>query len=238
MSETAKSEINQMFKVGAHLGYARTRRHPSIKTYIFGSKNETEIFDLAKTQDFLEEAKSFVFELGKTGKQLLFVGTKPEIREIVRQAASVLEAPYVVERWIGGTLTNATEIRKRVDRLIDLKTRESKGELAVYTKREQGKFSKEQKDLARFFDGLVSMKDLPKGLFLIDSREEETALREAQRVGVPVVALCNSDCDISKIDYPIVCNDASRSSVSYFVSKIVEAYQAGRGGKPSEPIPT
>ena len=229
------SLFDQMFRVGAHLGYSRTRRHPSTKPYILGTKNNIEIIDLDKISLQLEEAKAFVAELGRSNKPMLFVGTKPEIRKTIKQTAESIGQPYVTERWVGGTLTNSSEIRKRVDRLVDFRLKEEKGELNVYTKRERGVITKEMEDLTHLFGGIISLKELPKALLVADSREESIAVAEAKRLGIPVVSLSNSDCDIHSINYPIVCNDANRASVTFFIEMLAEAYRIGRDNKTVEP---
>ena len=229
------SLFDQMFRVGAHLGYSRTRRHPSTKPYILGTKNNIEIIDLDKISLQLEEAKAFVAELGRSNKPVLFVGTKPEIRKTIKQTAESIGQPYVTERWVGGTLTNSSEIRKRVDRLVDFRLKEEKGELNVYTKRERGVITKEMEDLTHLFGGIISLKELPKALLVADSREESIAVAEAKRLGIPVVSLSNSDCDIHSINYPIVCNDANRASVTFFIEMLAEAYRIGRDNKTVEP---
>ena len=227
-----KEIIDQMFKVGAHFGYSKRRRHASVKPYIFGVKNQVEIFDLEKTSLLLEEAMTFVAELGRTGKTILFVGNKPEIKDIVKLAAEKIGAPYVAERWIGCTLTNSSEIRKRVNRMVHLKSEKAKGGLDVYTKKERGQLDKEIVDLERFFGGIVDMVEAPKAFFIVDSREEKIAADEARKAKVPLISLSSSDCDIRGIDYPIVGNDASRASVKFFVDKIINAYEDGKKNKP------
>lgn len=220
--------VDELFKAGAHFGFVRSRRHPSTKPYIFGSKNRVEIFDLEKTEVALEKALDFVKKLGAAHSSILFVGGKGEARTALKAGAESLGMPFVDGRWIGGTLTNFTQIKKRVQKLEDLTTQKEKGELAKYTKRERMLIDKEIENLKRFFEGLTAMKDLPKALFVIDSKKEEIAIKEAKEKGIPVVALCGSDCDITLVDYAIPANDASVTSIAFFVNKIVEAYDMGK----------
>lgn len=225
--------IEQMFSAGAHFGYSRSRRHPSVSPLIFGAKNRVEIFDLEKTKEFLEKAKAFMTALAQDGKQFLLVGGKNEAREAIRNAAARLGMPYVAGRWIGGTLTNFKEIRGRIDKFLDLSGKREKGELGKYTKKERLLIDREIADLERFFGGLVSMKELPKALFVIDPKHEHTAVAEAKKTGVPVVALLGSDCDLRGVAYPIPGNDAAIGSIGFFVSQITEAYEKGLAVRPA-----
>lgn len=227
MSEERTAEYKEMFEAGAHFGYSKTRRHPSIKPFIFGVKNQFEIIDLEKTEDMLRNALAFVSKLGSEKKKILFVGNKPDIRAIVRGGAERAGLPFVAERWIGGTLTNFDQIKKRTSRLVQLKDEKAKGGLDKYTKKEQNVIGKEMSDLERFFSGIVSMDRLPHALFAIDSNAEETAIVEARKLGIPVISISNSDCDIRNIDYPIVGNDNTQKSVKFFVDKVVDAYLSG-----------
>jgi small subunit ribosomal protein S2 len=220
--------VSELFKVGAHFGFVRARRHPSVKPYIFGVKNRIEIFDLEKTNEALQAALEFIKNLGSTGSTILFVGGKGEARFAVKAAAESLDMPYVDGRWIGGTLTNFPQIKKRVAKLQDLTTQKEKGELAKYTKRERMLIDKEIENLKRFFEGLIPMKELPKALFVVDSRKEDIAVREARDKGIPVIALCGSDCDITLVDYAIPANDASVASIKFFMEKVGQAYEAGK----------
>ena len=216
--------IDSMFKAGAHFGFSRTRRHPSVTPYIFGVKNKVEIFDLEKTSVLLEKAKEFVISLAKEGKTILFVGGKSEARSAIKIGALSINMPYVDGRWIGGTLTNFVQIRKRVEKLERLTSEKEKGELAKYTKKERLLIDREIANLERFFSGVVSMKDLPKALFIVDPKKEKSALQEAKDMKIPVICLAGSDCNIKGIDFPIIGNDASQTSIQFFTSEITKAY--------------
>ncbi|HAS85139.1 MAG TPA: 30S ribosomal protein S2 [Candidatus Yonathbacteria bacterium] len=230
MTKTVENKelITEMFAAGAHFGYSRSRRHPSAKAFIFGTKNGIEIMDLEKTSVELENAKAFVKTLAKGGKQILFVGTKSESKKVVEDGASSIDMPFVAERWVGGVLTNFPEIKKRVALLEDLRSKKEKGELAMYTKKERSLIDKDIERLERNFAGIVSMKDTPAAMFVVDPRKESIAVKEAKHLGIPVVALASSDCNIKEIDFPIPGNDSSVSSVSFFVSQIVVAFKEGR----------
>lgn len=224
MSTTNNPKIENMFKAGAHFGFSKTRRHPTVTPYIFGVKNKVEIFDLEKTEVLVEKAKAFVESLAKEGKSILFVGGKSEARNAVKTGALSINMPYVDGRWIGGTLTNFMQIRKRVEKLERLTSEKEKGELAKYTKKERLLIDREIANLERFFTGIVSMKDLPKAVFVIDPKKEVTAVKEAQDMGIPVIALAGSDCNIKGLDFPMVGNDSSQTSVQFFVHEITKAY--------------
>jgi small subunit ribosomal protein S2 len=223
-----KKNIEDMFAIGAHFGLGRSRRHPTVASYIFGTKNDTDIFDLEKTEIMLEKAKAFVTSLAKDGKSILFVGGKKEASSTIKNAACSLNMPYVDSRWIGGSLSNFTQMRKRIDRYEKLVSDKEKGELAKYTKRERMLLDKEIASLEKMFLGIVSMKKLPSALFIIDPRYEKIAVKEAALMNIPVVALSNSDCNLLQINYPIIGNDASKASIQFFVEEIVKAYKAGK----------
>lgn len=217
-----------MFKAGVHFAYSRTRRHPSIEQFIFGAKNQVEIFDLEKVSELLENAKAVASKLGEARKPLLFVGGKNEARDIVRSAAERLGMPYVAGRWIGGTLTNFPEIKKRLARLEELEQKRMTGEFeGKYTKRERLMFDREIADLKASFGGIVGLSSLPGALFVIDSRRERIAIAEANVMKIPVIALMNSDCNLKEATYPIVGNDSARTSISFFIDEIVKAYEEG-----------
>jgi small subunit ribosomal protein S2 len=222
------SSVDAMFAVGAHFGLGRSRRNPSVTPYVFTVKNRTDIFDLEKTQKLLDTAKTFVVNLAKEGKTILFVGGKKEAASAVKAGAQTLGMPYVDGRWIGGSLTNFSQIRKRIDRYEKLISDREKGELAKYTKRERMLIDKEIAKLEKMYVGIVSMKKLPDALFIVDPRHEKSAVREAKRMNIPVLALANSDCDIAEIKYPIIGNDAAKLSIQFFMNEIVKAYESAK----------
>ncbi len=235
MTEEKKTKNNEtidaMFKAGAHFGYQKSRRDASTSSFIFGTKNKVEIIDLEKTNEQLEKALEFVKSLAKAGKQILFVGGKNEARNAIKIGAMSVDMPYVDGRWIGGAITNFPEIKKRIAKFEDLQKQKEKGELSKYTKKERLLIDREIENLDIMFSGIVSMKEAPKALFVIDPKKEFIAVAEAKKAGIPVVALANTDCNIKEIDFPIVANDASVSSISFFVSEIVKAYKAGKVAK-------
>lgn len=225
MSKT-NATVDSMFAVGAHFGYSKTRRHPSTAKFIFTTKNRSDIIDIEKTLVQLETAKAFVASLA--GKVILFVGTKPEARAITEAAAVKLSLPYAINRWVGGVLTNFPEIKKRIARLEDLRDKKAKGELDVYTKKERLLIDEEIADMEKNFAGIVSMKKMPDAMFVIDPKKEHIAVTEAHKMHIPVIALLNTDCDMKTVEYPILANDGSTSSIEFFVNEIVSAYEGAR----------
>ena len=222
------NDIEKMFKAGAHFGFAKSRRHPTAKPFILGAKNKVEIFDLEKTKVCLDKAKEFIKSIAEKNGMILFVGGKSEALDAIRKSADSINMPYVAGRWIGGTFTNFPQIKKRVDRLETLTSQREKGELSKYTKKERLLIDREIDTLNRFFAGIISMKESPKAMIVVDSKHESIAVTEARKVKIPVVAICGSDCDQNEVNYAIPGNDASRSSVAFFLSEIVEAYKEGR----------
>lgn len=232
MEETKNKEIiDAMFKAGAHFGFSKSRRHASVAPFIFGVKNRTEIINLEKTAEQLEKAVEFITKLAAEGKQVLFVGGKNEARHAIKNAALSIDMPVVAGRWVGGALSNFGEIRKRITKYEDLLSQREKGELVKYTKKERLLIDRQIDNLEKLFAGLVSMKDLPKAMFVIDPKKEFNAVAEAKKMKVPVIALAGTDCNISDIEYPIVGNDSSVSSVNYFASEIAKTYKKGKAPK-------
>jgi small subunit ribosomal protein S2 len=222
------TDIKTLFEAGAHFGFPRARRHPTAAPYIFGTKDRTDIFDLEMTEKRLEAARAFVSSLAMSGKQLLIVGGKQEALSIVKETAERIGAPYVAGRWIGGTLTNFKNIRKRIDLLQKLIAERESGELEKYTKKERLLIDREIEELLARFGGLVSMTELPGAMFVVDSRHEETAVKEANQLAIPVVGLSSSDCDFARVQYPVPANDTSVKSIRLIVGNIADAYAEGK----------
>ena len=220
--------IDALFSVGAHYGFVKSRRHPSVKKFILGVKNNIEIFDLTKTSKELEKVLSFVEGTGREKALVLWVGGKSEAREAIRKAGNELEMPYVAGRWIGGTLSNFTEIKKRILRLEELTTQREKGELGKYTKKERLLFDREIDKLFLYFGGLAQLKSLPKLLVVMDPKKEHIAVAEARKMRIPVVALASSDSNLFELDYVVPGNDSSRQSIGFVIQEIVNAYKKGR----------
>ncbi len=225
--------IEKMFKAGAHYGYSKTRRHPSVSKYIYATKNKGDIIDLEKTSIMLDEAILFIKNLGAQNKTVLFVGTKPEAKVITKEVAESLNMPYVIERWIGGTLSNFTEIKKRIIELENYQKDTATGGLDKYTKKERVVMAKKMEKLARYYTGLLGLKKAPDALFIVDAKSEHIAATESKKSGIPVISLVNSDSNIKSIDYPIVGNDAAIPSIKFFAETIRNAYKEGQVSTPA-----
>jgi small subunit ribosomal protein S2 len=234
VKENKDTVVEQMFKAGAHYGYSKTRRHPSVSKYIYATKNKGDIIDLEKTSDLLEEATKYVETLGSTGKVVLFVGTKPEAKTAIKSAAETLGMPYVVERWIGGTISNFVEIKKRITELENYQKDSVMGELDKYTKKERVVMAKKMEKLSRYYSGLIGLKKVPDALFIVDAKSEHIAATEAKKSNVTVISLVNSDSDIRGIDYPIVANDGVIPSIKFFASALAAAYKKGALSAPKQ----
>lgn len=234
--EKNQSTIDKLFAVGAHFGYAPSRRHPSVAPYIFGAKGGTELFDLERTSECLEEALAFVKTLAAGRKTILFVGGKAEGREALSRAAQRLGQPYVASRWIGGTLTNFSEIKKRINRLLELSDLRERGELAKFTKHERLLIDREIIDLTAMFGGLRGMTKLPDALFVVDPKQESGSVEEARQLKIPVIALLNSDCNKTLVTYPIPANDASMQTITHVLGEVAQTYESNVGAPPEAPV--
>lgn len=227
-ANTEGDVIGRMFAAGAHFAYSKSRRHPSVSPFIFGAKNHVEIFDLEETSKLFSAALDFIESLGKERAQMLLVGGKQEAKDAIRHAGERLGVPSVAGRWIGGTLTNYPQIKKRIDLMEKLVLERESGELGKYTKLERVLIDRKIADLERNFGGVRDLQPRPAALLVIDTKREHIAVAEARRIGVPVVALMNSDCDIADADYPILANDAGIASIQFTLNEVVEAYERGR----------
>jgi small subunit ribosomal protein S2 len=221
------SKITQdtLAKAGLQYGYSRTRRHPSVKPFIESNHNGVDFINLNKTEEQLQNALTFLKSMHSAGKVILFVGVKPEIRQVIKEVALSLNAPYIAERFIGGALTNFPQMKKRIDRLHDLLKKKETGELAVYTKKEQLLIQRDIDRLDRDFGGISALTNIPHVVVVVDPRHEAMCIKEASVCHIPVVALCNTDCKLDGIEYPIVGNDGSLTSVRYVLEAIKEALQ-------------
>jgi len=231
MSEnnTTPSLIDRMFKAGAHFGFSKSRRHPSVAPYLFGSKQGFDIFDLEKTSTLLEAACAFLKDAGAAGTRVLVVGTKEEIVDLVRTEAVRAGLPFVANRWVGGTLTNFSEMKKRVDHFLNLEKDRESGELdRKFTKKERVMLGREMDRLAHNFGGVLAMDHMPQILIVVDPRHEAIAVEEAHQARIPVVAIMSSDCNVRGVEKPVVVNDAHKASVSLALSELLAAYESGR----------
>ena len=223
----ADPELETMIKAGVHLGHAKSKDHPSMKEHIFGVRNTVSVLDLMKTKAMLAQAEEFLKECAGRGGLVLFVGTRPAARNAILEVATRTGMPYFTERWIGGALTNFKVIRKRVEYLEMLEKEKASGEFEKYTKKERMVRDEEIIRLKKLFDGLRRLTRLPDAVFVVDTTEDTTAVREARRMHVPVVALCDTNADARAVDHVIPSNDDALPAVRYMVARIGAAIEDG-----------
>lgn len=223
------SEFKRLFDTGAHFAQVKSRRHPSMKPFLVGTKGRQEIIDLVKTSEQLEAAKVVMAALAKEGKTVLFVGGKVEIAAFVKKAALGINAPYVAARWLGGTISNWSEIKKRVDRLAELTEKGATGALVKqHTKLELVMIGREEKRLTERLDGITTLTKKPDALLVVDTKHEKHAVKEANDAGIPIIAIMSSDCDLREATYPIIANDTSRETVGFILTELTEAFKKGQ----------
>lgn len=226
---TAGVGVDRLFETGAHFAQVKSRRHPSMKPFVIGQKSKVEIFDLVKTDEQLAKAKTALSALARDGKTVLFVGGKREASDLVKTAAISAHSPYVAGRWLGGTISNFVEIKKRIDRLADLVTKRDSGELAKqYTKLELVFIGREIDRLKLRLDGITALSKKPDAMVVVDTRHETHAVKEARQAGIPIIAIMSSDCDLAEATYPIVMNDSSREAVRLVLGELGGALLSGR----------
>jgi len=217
-----------MLRAGVHFGHQLSRRHPKMEPYLYGQRGGVSIINLERTKTALIQAASFVRDLVASGGTIIFIGTKRQARTIVQAAAQQAMMPYIVDRWIGGLLTNFNNVKQLITKLHDLKEQRASGGLQKYTKKEQLEFEREINRLDKLVGGLASLEKLPSAVMVIDVKYEKTAVREAQKVGVPVIALCDSNVNPIGIDYVIPGNDDASKSISLVMELLAEAVAEGR----------
>lgn len=220
--------LQELLEAGVHFGHQVRRGHPRMRPYIYGTKDGVSVIDLTQTEKYLKEASEYVYNLGKENKTLLFVGTKKQARPIVEQWAKQLEAPYLAQRWIGGFLTNLPEIQKNIKKLKEYLDQKAKGELAKYTKKEQLLLERKMSKLQKDFAGVMEMENLPDAVFVVDAVSDNIAIREANRLDIPIIAIADSNCDPTQIDYPVPGNDDAIKSIKILVGTIASVYKEGK----------
>jgi small subunit ribosomal protein S2 len=223
--------MKQLLEAGVHFGHQTRRWNPKMSRYIFTERNGIYIIDLQKTVKKVEEAYNFVRELASEGKTVLFVGTKKQAQDSVKEEAARSGQYFVNQRWLGGTLTNFSTIQKRIDRLTQLETMEEDGTFDVLPKKEVIVLRKEMERLEKFLGGIKGMKGLPGALFIIDPRKERIAVAEARKLGIPIVAIVDTNCDPDEIDYVIPGNDDAIRAVKLLTGKMADAIMEGRQGE-------
>ena len=236
--------MKSLLEAGVHFGHQRRRWNPKMKQYIFAHRNGIHIIDLQQTLHYLERAAEFVEEVAAQGKQIIFVGTKKQAQDTVSSESARCGAFHISTRWLGGTLTNFRTIQERIDHLVQLETRNEKGELQLLPKKEAMKLGEQITRLNRYLGGIKEMTEIPGALVVIDVGKEDIAVAEARRVGVPIVALVDTDGDPTFIDYPIPGNDDAIRSIRLVATRMADAFIDGTNrkaamdadiGEPDEP---
>ena len=225
----AQITINTLLKAGVHFGHQTRRWCPKMKPYIFGERNGIYILDLKQTIVDADKAYTFLKNLAAKGGTVLFVGTKKQAQEPVAAQAERCGMPYINNRWLGGVLTNFVTMRSRIERMTELEAMQEDGRMALLPKKEQSVLTKELEKLTKNLGGVREMKALPQALFVVDTKREEIAIREARRLKIPVVALLDTNSDPDVVDYGIPANDDAIRSVSLMCELIADAVLAGNG---------
>ncbi len=222
-------DMKDLLEAGAHFGHKTSRWHPKMAPYIHSKRNGIHIIDLSKTADGIERAMEFLTNTAATGKQILFVGTKRQAQDIVSEAAQATKQPYVTVRWLGGMITNWNTIGGRVKHLKDLEARMESGELANrYSKLEVQRFQEEIDELNRIYGGIKNLNGKPGALYVVDAITEANAIKEANKMNIPVVAIIDSNADPSKVTYPIPANDDAIKAISLITGYVRQAVEAGQ----------
>ena len=223
--------MKQLLEAGVHFGHQTRRWNPKMAEYIFTERNGIYIIDLQKTVKKLEEAYAFVRDLSMEGKSVLFVGTKKQAQDSVKEEAERAGAFYVNARWLGGMMTNFTTIQRRINRLKQLRAMEEDGTFDLLPKKEVIKLNLEIEKLEKFMGGIKEMKEMPGALFIVDPRKERIAVAEAKKLGIPIVAIVDTNCDPDEIDYVIPGNDDAIRAVKLIAGTIANAIIEGNEGK-------
>ena len=229
--------MKQLLEAGVHFGHQTRRWNPKMAQYIFTERNGIYIIDLQKTVGKLEEAYMFIREVAANGDEILFVGTKKQAQDSVKEEAIRCGMPYVNARWLGGMLTNFNTIKRRIKRLEQLKKMEADGTFDLLPKKEVIKLNLEIEKLEKFMGGIVNMKKQPAAMFIVDPRKERIAVQEAKKLGIPLVAVVDTNCDPDEIDYVIPGNDDAIRAVRLIAGAMADAIIEGRQGEQTEAAP-
>lgn len=229
-------EIKDLLEAGVHFGHQSSRWNPKMRKYIFAARNGIHVIDLQKTHKLLQEAQEAVRATVTAGNRVLFVCTKRQLRQIVEQEAERSGSFYITERWLGGMLTNFQTIKQQIRRLKDLERGIEEGAYEFYTKKEQLLLEREREKLNKYLAGVKDMGRLPGAIFVVDARKETIALKEANKLGIPVVAIADTNADPDSIDYPIPGNDDAIRSVALITGAIADAIEAARREMPDDQV--
>jgi small subunit ribosomal protein S2 len=226
---TVEVDIKQLLEAGAHFGHQTSRWHPKMAPYIHSKRDGNHIIDLTKTVNLLDKALDFLSQTSAAGKQILLVSTKRQAKDKVKQVADATNMPYVTERWMGGMLTNSATIGARIRRLKDLESRMISGELAArYSKLEVQRFQEEIDEMNHLYGGIKNMAAKPGAVFVVDMIHDSLAVKEAKKLGVPVVALADTNVDPSAVTYPIPCNDDATKTINLILDYVQKTIEAGQ----------
>ena len=223
--------MKQLLEAGVHFGHQTRRWNPKMAPYIFTERNGIYIIDLQKTVKKLDEAYMFVRDIAANGGEIFFVGTKKQAMDSIKEEAERCDMPYVNARWLGGMLTNFTTIRRRIKRLEQLKAMEEDGTFDLLPKKEVSKLRVEREKLEKFMGGIVNMRKQPEAMFIVDPRKERIAVLEAKKLGIPIVAIVDTNCDPDEIDYVIPGNDDAIRAVKLIAGAMADAVIEGRQGE-------
>lgn len=220
-------KVEEMFEAGVHFGHQVRRWHPKMEKFIYGVRRNIHIIDLEQTLSHLEKAAEYLHEVASQGGKIIFVGTKKQAAEVVKSEAENAGVMYVNQRWIGGTFTNFRTIKKNIDKLLKMLKDKESGEFMKYTKLERLMFDREIEKLQNTYGGIITMKDMPKAIVVVDPKREKTAVEEAQKVGIKVVAIVDTNTNPEGIDYVIPGNEDAVKSISVLMRALSEAAKAG-----------
>jgi len=223
VKEEIELNIDEMANAGLHLGHKTSKLHPKMLPYIFGVRNNVHIIDLEKTREKLKEALNFIQKLIKEKKIILVVGTKIQLKELVKEFATQFNFPYINHRWLGGTFTNFEIIKKRVEYLKELEEKKEKGEFEKYTKKERLLLERKLSKLKEKFEGIKKLEKIPEVVFILDMEKDNLAVKEAKIMGIKIIAISHTNVDPTLADFPIPANDDAITSVQYILEKIKEA---------------
>lgn len=219
--------LAQLLESGLHFGHRRSRRHPKMEPFLFSTKNDLSVIDVRKTLDYLQVALAAIARIAEQGGSLLCVGTKKQAQAAVKKCAEETGQPYVVNRWLGGTLTNFSVISRMIKKYHSLKGEQVSGELQKYTKKEQLERAREIDELDTLIGGIQHLTALPDALFVVDINHDSTSVKEARKKHIPIIALCDANVNPELVTYPIPGNDDARKSIELILDLVSEAYQEG-----------
>lgn len=220
--------LRQLLEAGAHFGHKKERSYPKSRPYVYVLKDQIYVINLEKTRDALQNVMKYLQELSKEGKTVLFVGTKMQARDLVAKTAENVDMPYIIQRWLGGMLTNFETVRRRIKNMDELDEKLKSDEAERFTKKERAKWQEEADKLHRVFDGIKTMRQLPDALFVIDVVKEKIAVTEARKMNIPIIGIVDTNANPELIDYPIPANDDAAKTISLILNLAEQAIKEGK----------